>query len=107
MGIPGGGLEAGETHEECLIRELQEELEIDVRVGDFIGTSYHRLSRCEIALHTYHVEWLGGDITLHEHDAFEWIQIEQLGLFDLAPGDILVGRALRGEPVPEFDEQRS
>lgn len=86
--FPGGKLEAGESPQECLCRELREELDIEVQVGLFIASSYHEYPGGSIQLKAYHVVWLGGELTLSVHDNFAWVTSTEFANYDFAPADI-------------------
>ncbi len=86
--FPGGKIEAGESPEECLRRELAEELGIEACVGDFFAESVYHYEHGAIELLAYFVEWISGDICLRAHDEVKWVAMKELGQYDLAPADI-------------------
>jgi 8-oxo-dGTP diphosphatase len=92
--FPGGKIEEHETPEECLARELKEELNITVNVADFFSESIYQYPNGEIKLLAYKVEWVGGDIALSVHDAFKFVNREELIHYDLAPADIPIANKL-------------
>ena len=94
--FPGGTLEPGESHQECLEREMREEFEIETKIGAKIGISEHPYPKGVIELHTYHVEWLSGSMVLNEHDDIRWVAPQYLLEYDLAPGDVPIARILSG-----------
>jgi mutator protein MutT len=85
--FPGGKIEAGETPEECLARELNEEFDIDVSVGEYFGSSifYHELISIELMV--YRTFWSGGQINSTDHKDYKWVTIEDLERYDFAPAD--------------------
>ena len=86
--FPGGKIEAGETHSEALVRELKEELEIDVVVKKYYMTITHKYPSFELVMHVYKFE---GDLSvykLNEHEAALWIDIDDLMSLDWAEADI-------------------
>jgi 8-oxo-dGTP diphosphatase len=86
--FPGGKVEAGETREACLRRELAEELSIDVEIGRFIGESLYDYGEKTIRLLAYEVTWVGGEIRLKDHDQMAWYTRAELADIELAPADI-------------------
>ena len=86
--FPGGKIELGETPQECLKREIKEELEVDIAVGNYLGESIYTYPNDEIKLIAYFATILDGDIKLSVHDKVEWITISQIDKYDFAPADI-------------------
>lgn len=77
--FPGGKLEDGETLEECLKREIFEELGITIKVGPLISSRKHVINcQAAIVLYAYHAEYVSGDITLTDHDEIAWVTPEDL-----------------------------
>lgn len=86
--FPGGKVEDNETPEECLFRELQEELSITTEVGQYIGESVYDYGSKIVRLMAYEVAHISGDFQLNDHDKFCWLGIEELKSIDWAPADI-------------------
>lgn len=86
--FPGGKIESGETPEECLMRELQEELCISTRIGQYIGESLFDYGDKVVRLMAYQVEHIGGVFQLIDHDEFRWLAFEDLLDLTWAPADI-------------------
>lgn len=86
--FPGGKLEDGETPEQCLARELKEELNINVRIGPYIGESVFDYGIKIIRLIAYEVEHLSGAIELVDHDEMRWLSFNELSAVKWAPADI-------------------
>ncbi len=86
--FPGGKIENGETPEECLRRELYEELEIVVEVKAFFEKSIYRYANGTIELLAYLVDWVGGEMKVREHDEVKWVYIDELDNYDLLPADV-------------------
>lgn len=86
--FPGGKTEKGETPQQCLKREIQEELELNIEVGEFLGESIYTYSNGQIKLMAYFSTIIDGKIQLHVHDQVEWVTIDEIGKYDFAPADI-------------------
>ena len=96
--FPGGKLEDGESPEECLKRELQEELGITTSIGEFLGSSEYEYDHIHIRLKFFRTEWIGGDIYPTEHDEVAFVSLEEMGTYDFAPADIpFVNKLIGGE----------
>jgi 8-oxo-dGTP diphosphatase len=96
--FPGGKIEIHETPEQCLKREMKEEFDIDVSVGEYLGSSIYHYDHMCIELLAYRTYWEGGEIDLKDHDAFKWISLEQLAEFDFAAADqVFVEKLKNGE----------
>jgi 8-oxo-dGTP diphosphatase len=72
--FPGGKVEFGETPEECLKREIKEELGIDIEVNEFFAESIYQYDTGAIKLLAYKVQWLDGEYELTEHSQIEWVK---------------------------------
>lgn len=92
--FPGGKIEPGETPEDCLARELREELGIETRVGERVATTTYDYGRGAIELLAYRVEIIAGEPEPYEHEALIWAPAAALADYDLAAADIPIARAL-------------
>ena len=96
--FPGGKVEPGESPPECLRRELREEFDIEVSVGEFLGSCRHRYDFGVIELMAYRTEWRAGRMILREHGAVRWAAADELSDYDFAPADApFVERIRSGE----------
>ena len=93
--FPGGKLNPGETFEECLARELKEELNIRVKVLQYFAENTYTYSYGTVNLIGYYVEWIDGAITLNVHDQAKWVEVDKLIEYDLAPADIPLAQKLK------------
>ena len=85
--FPGGKLEAGESPETCLQRELMEELGITVIVGRRLSQHTHSYDSFTVTLYPFVCTIMSGEISLHEHAAIAWLPPEKLHSLDWADAD--------------------
>jgi 8-oxo-dGTP diphosphatase len=97
--FPGGKVEIHETPEQCLKREMKEEFDIDVSVGEYLGLSIYYYDHISIELLAYRTYWEKGEIDLKDHDDFKWISLEQLAEFDFAPADLVFVEKLQNGEI--------
>ena len=90
--FPGGKIEGDETQEECLLRELKEELNIQVIVGKRCSEVTHDYGTIRINLIAYYCTITDGEISISVHDKFKWIKINDLLQYDLLPADIPIAK---------------
>jgi 8-oxo-dGTP diphosphatase len=95
--FPGGKIDAGESPEECLRREIVEELGMQVRVGKPLAPSTHRYPAFTVTLYPFVCSLEAGEPTLHEHAAVAWLRPEELPTLDWAEADLPVIDAYRLE----------
>ena len=86
--FPGGKLEANESPEQCLERELNEELSIVTKVGAFVGQSSFDYGNKHICLRAYQVKYLSGEFQCRVHTQIAWVDPADLLTYDLAEADI-------------------
>lgn len=86
--FPGGKVEAGESPEEALCREIREELEIEVNVGDLIDTIEYDYPAFHLSMKCYACTIAGGSPHLLEHEAARWLSADQLDSVAWLPADI-------------------
>lgn len=97
--FPGGSIEPGETPEQCLVRELREELGIESRVGEFIASSRVAFGTSSLELLAYRVLSFTGEVRTVVHEEVRWVKPGELSSFDLAEADrLLLPRVFGGQP---------
>jgi len=85
--FPGGKIEAGESRPECLVRELREEMGVEISVGVPLTPTTHHYPTFTVTLHPFICRIESGAITLHEHVAMAWLAPDQLLTLDWAEAD--------------------
>jgi 8-oxo-dGTP diphosphatase len=85
--FPGGKVEADETPEECLKRELREELNVEAAIGEFFLSSKHAYSHAAIELLAYKAKIIGGAFCLHDHKEIRWVPAEDLHSYAFPAAD--------------------
>jgi 8-oxo-dGTP diphosphatase len=86
--FPGGKIEEGETPEDCLKREIKEELNLKIIVGEYFDRSIYEYENGVIELLAYDCEIIGGDMKLSVHDEIQWVDYNVIDAFDFLPADI-------------------
>ncbi len=86
--FPGGKVEAGESPEDALRREIREELEVEVNVGDLIDTIEYDYPAFHLSMKCYACTIAGGSPHLLEHEAARWLSADQLDSVAWLPADI-------------------
>lgn len=86
--FPGGKMEVGETPQEALIREIKEELNIDILVGELVDTIEYDYPEFHLTMHCFICAFLSGDLVLNEHEAAKWLTKDTLNSVDWLPADI-------------------
>lgn len=85
---PGGKVEVGETDQESLSRELNEEFGIAVKVNQYLINSFFKYEKVNVNLKAYLVEHISGEFILKDHDEIQWISVNEFGKYKFAPADI-------------------
>ncbi len=85
--LPGGGLDHGESPQQALLREIQEETRLEVEVGmPLLVWDYVRSDQLQIIGMTFFCRWTSGNIGLsHEHDTYTWVTLEQISKYKVFP----------------------
>jgi 8-oxo-dGTP diphosphatase len=86
--FPGGKIEENETAEDCLIREIKEELNIEIQILEQKSVNEHHYPDKSIQLIPFICKYLSGDISLKEHKDFKWLDKTNLLDLDWAAADI-------------------
>jgi len=85
--FPGGKIEPGETSEEALIREIKEELDTEITVGDQLIQVEYDYPDFHLSMGCYWCTVLQGQLTLKEHKASRWLRVNELDSVKWLPAD--------------------
>lgn len=95
--FPGGKIEAGETPEAALKREIMEELDIEISVGPLIDTIEYDYPAFHLSMDCFWCEIVSGEIVLKEAEAARWLTRETLDSVEWLPADITLIEKIRVE----------
>ena len=103
--FPGGKIEQGETPEEALRREILEELDTHVEVGDLLTTVEYDYPQFHLTLPCFRCRIIHGPLLLKEHEAALWIELDKLEQLNWLPADLQIlplCRAMISEAEPSL-----
>ena len=92
--LPGGKIDPGDTPEQALVREIKEELDTDIRVGEYLITVEHDYPEFHLTMDCFMCEILSGTLTLIEHEAARWLPVDNMWQVKWLEADKDVIRAL-------------
>lgn len=85
--FPGGKREDGETLEECIVREIREELELDIEVSGIFANSIYHFNGNEIYFTVFDAKITGGILRLNVHNNAVWVTIDEMRQYKFMPPD--------------------
>lgn len=86
--FPGGKMEQGETPKQALIREIKEELDTDIEVGELLDTVEYDYPSFHLTMHCFLCTVKSGELVLKEHEAAKWLTEDTLDSVDWLPADL-------------------
>ena len=86
--FPGGKVEPNETEEHAIEREIKEEFELIIKTNKYITNNVCEYPTKIVDLKLYECEYISGEFKLHDHSEYQWVNINELLNYDLAPADI-------------------
>ena len=96
--FPGGKMEEGESQEETIVREIREELSMEIKPIKHLLSNTHHYPNFSIELHTWLCKPLSGEPQLNEHQAAVWLEAQDLEKLNWAEADVAVVEILMKSP---------
>lgn len=93
--FPGGKIEQGETNAEALQREIHEELDMDITVGELLCTAECEYPAFHLTMHCHLCHMASGQPHLLEHKAARWLTLEDIDSVNWLPADVEAVEALK------------
>ncbi len=95
--FPGGKMEPGETEEQAIVREIGEELNVEIGVERKVCTVEHDYPQFHLRMHCFWCSIVSGELELREHQSARWLEQTEWESVEWLPADVAVVEALRKE----------
>ena len=86
--FPGGKVEQNESREEALLREIREELDVEIVIKSYLTTVEYDYPNFHLTMHCFICEVISGELKLIEHEASRWLSSKELGTITWLPADV-------------------
>ena len=88
--FPGGKIEPEETKEHAIVREIKEELDVDIEYKDYLAEKVFEYPEKTINLIALECKKINGEIRLLEHESYAWVDEKELNDYEFAPADLFI-----------------
>lgn len=88
--FPGGKIEPGETPQQALVREIKEELDMEIAVGNFLTTVEYDYPAFHLSMQCFWCRIVEGTPILKEHEAARWLSPKNIDTVEWLPADLLI-----------------
>ena len=95
--FPGGKIEPNETKEEAIVREIKEEMDIDIVAKEFIDQRVFKYPEKDINLIAIKCKMVSGEVKLNEHEDAKWVDYRELKDFKFAPADLFIVKSFNNK----------